>query len=215
VTFLADDVIAATGFTCPLLDLPSLGVATFGQSRLPAQTTWWESATVPGIYFAGTITQAQGGLKKHGIPPNSGAVHGARYNARILARRIAEVRLGRTITRPAIRAEAVAELLLEDAVSGPELWHQRAFLGRVVSSDPAGGFRDEGIVPLTAFLDDGATDGAAMTVEADGTGAIYPVVYVRAGGALQEVALPGHPLLDFGSEEHRRALGAALAPLIS
>ena len=32
----ADEVIAATGFTCPLLDLPELGVATFGAGRLPA-----------------------------------------------------------------------------------------------------------------------------------------------------------------------------------
>jgi thioredoxin reductase len=79
----ADEVIAATGFTCPLRDLPTLGVATFGQSKLPAQTEFWESATVPGIFFAGTITQGAAGLKKHGIPPNSGALHGYRYNARV------------------------------------------------------------------------------------------------------------------------------------
>jgi len=54
----ADEVIAATGFTCPLLDLPDLGVATFGASRLPVVTPFWESTTVPGIYFAGTISQA-------------------------------------------------------------------------------------------------------------------------------------------------------------
>ena len=47
-----DDVIAATGFTAPLLDLPDLGVATYGQSRLPAQTPYWESATVPGVDLA-------------------------------------------------------------------------------------------------------------------------------------------------------------------
>ena len=58
----ADDVIAATGFVTPLLDLPNLGVATFGQSRLPAQTPFWESATLPGIFFAGTITQGSAGL---------------------------------------------------------------------------------------------------------------------------------------------------------
>src|SRR6478672_9604105 len=50
-----DEVISATGFVSPLLDLPELGVATFGQARLPAQTPYWESATLPGIYFAGTI----------------------------------------------------------------------------------------------------------------------------------------------------------------
>ena len=53
-----DEVIAATGFTCPLQDLPELGVATFGAAKLPVVTPWWESSSVPGIYFAGTITQA-------------------------------------------------------------------------------------------------------------------------------------------------------------
>jgi thioredoxin reductase len=214
VTFSADDVIAATGFTCPLLDLPAIGVATFGQSRLPAQTTWWESATVPGVYFAGTITQGQRGLKKHGIPPNSGAVHGARYNARILARRLAETRFGVTLERPTLSAEQVVGTLLDEAAAGPELWHQKAFLARAITVAPAGGYRDDGIVPLAAFLDEETADAAAMTVEADGSGAIYPVVYVRSGGAIREVALPGHPLLDFASDEHRRALSDALSALL-
>ena len=47
---------------------------------------------MPGLFFAGTITQGSPGLKKHGLPSNSGAVHGARYNARVLARRIAATR---------------------------------------------------------------------------------------------------------------------------
>src|SRR5438552_1351810 len=83
LAFDVDEVIAATGLPAPLHDLPDLGVATFGQSKLPALTPWWESSNVPGLYFAGTIGQAAAGLKKHGIPANSGAVHGARYNARI------------------------------------------------------------------------------------------------------------------------------------
>ncbi|HYH92177.1 MAG TPA: NAD(P)-binding domain-containing protein, partial [Candidatus Saccharimonadales bacterium] len=87
--FEVDEVIAATGFTCPLQDLPALGVTTFGAAALPAQTAWWESTSVPGIHFAGTIGQGAKGLMRHGIPSNSGAVHGARYNARILAQRIA------------------------------------------------------------------------------------------------------------------------------
>ncbi len=51
----------------------------------PAQTPWWESTTVPGLFFAGTIGQGAKGLQRHGQPSNSGAVHGARYNARLLA----------------------------------------------------------------------------------------------------------------------------------
>ena len=68
-------------------------------------------------------------------------------------------------------------------------------------------------MPLAAFLDDMTGDGVAMTVEADGTGGIYPVAYVRAGGGVAEARLPGHPLLDFATAEHRAALAAALAPL--
>ncbi len=49
-----------------------------------------------------------------------------------------------------------------------------------------------------------------MTVEADGTGALYPVVYCRRDGRLEEHALPGHPLLDFATREHADALHAAL-----
>ena len=82
MTVTADEVICATGFRTPLLDLPDLGVTTFGQSRLPAQTPFWESNSVPGIYFAGTITQGAAGLRKFGQPSNSGAVQGHRYNAR-------------------------------------------------------------------------------------------------------------------------------------
>ena len=33
-----DDAISATGFVCPLVDLPDLGVGDFGASRLPVQT---------------------------------------------------------------------------------------------------------------------------------------------------------------------------------
>ena len=67
-----DEVISATGFVSPLLDLAELGVTTFGASKLPVQTPWWESATVPGIFFAGTIGQGSKGLQKHGMPANSG-----------------------------------------------------------------------------------------------------------------------------------------------
>jgi len=38
-------------------DLPALGVATFAQGKMPALTPLWESASVPGIFFAGTIGQ--------------------------------------------------------------------------------------------------------------------------------------------------------------
>jgi thioredoxin reductase len=212
--FEADDVIAATGFVAPLLDLPDLGVVTFGQSRLPAQTPFWESATVPGIYFAGTIGQGSAGLKKHGIPSNSGAVQGARYNARVLARQIAERRFGYVPERPRIDAAKVVDFVLDELTLGPELWHQRAYLARVLTVDPADGIRDEGILPLAWFVDAGGPDAIAATLETDGTGAVYPVIYLRQAGTVSEHAIEAHPLLDYRTAAARRELTAILAPIL-
>jgi thioredoxin reductase len=205
----ADEVIAATGFVCPLLDLPDLGVATFGQSKLPAQTEFWESVTVPGIFFAGTIGQGSAGLKKHGIPANSGALHGYRYNARVLVREIAERHFGITLERPAVDLGDLRDHLLAEATFAPELWHQKAYLASVVSLDPGAGARDEGILPLTRFLDGGGPDAVAMTVESDGA-SIYPVVYLRRSGKTEEHALEPDPLHDFEGLPYRRALGTIL-----
>jgi thioredoxin reductase len=212
--FEVDEVIAATGFTAPLLDLPELGVTTFGQSRLPAQTPFWESATVPGIFFAGTIGQGAGGLKKHGIPSNSGAVQGARYNARALARHIAATRFGVALDRPTIAASAVADMLIDELTDGPELWHQRAYLARIVSLDPSDGIRDEGIAPLAWFVDAGGPDAIAATLETDGTGAVYPVIYLRRSGEISEHAIDADPLLDYRTASARSALDAILGPVL-
>jgi thioredoxin reductase len=210
----ADEVIAATGFTCPLLDLPALGVTTFGHSKLPSVTPMWESSTVPGIYVAGTISQAAPGLRKHGIPAYSGAVHGHRYNSMILARHIAETRFGVPATRPQLAEADVLGYLLREATCAPELWHQKAYLARVVSVSAEHGIEDEGILPLVHALDGLDHDMVAMTVEADGTGGIYPVAYVRKAGRVEEHVLPGHPLLDFATAEHRAALATVLATLL-
>ena len=213
LTFEVEDVIAATGFVSPLRDLAQLGVATFGQSKLPAQTPYWESATVPGIYFAGTIMQGSHGLRKHGIPSNSGAVQGYRYNARVLARRIAEEKFGMRLERRRLAADEVVPYLLAEASRGPELWHQRAYLARVVCID-AGGPYDDGIQPLAHFLDDAGHDAVAMTLEANGRDDPYPAAYVRAKGAVREKLMPPHPLLDFEGEDYRRELADVLGGLL-
>ena len=207
LTLEVDDVIAATGFVAPLRDLPQLGVATFGQSRLPAQTPFWESATVPGIFFAGTLMQASHGLRKHGIPSNSGAVQGYRYNARVLARHMAETRFEKKLARPRLKAEDLVPLLLREASHGPELWHQRAYLARVLVTGGEEGAYDDGIQPLAHFLDDvEGPDAIAMTLEADGKDDPYPVVYTRKRGDVREHKLPSHPLLDFERDEYRQEL---------
>jgi thioredoxin reductase len=215
LTIEADDVIAATGFTCPLRDLPELGVATFGQSKLPAQTPFWESATVPGIFFAGTITQGSAGLRKHGIPSNSGSVHGHRYNARVLARHLAQSRFDKRATRPALRPADVVDFLLAEVSDAPELWHQRSYLCRVVNLDRDRGCTDEGIVPLAHFLDSWTVDAVAVTLESNGQGNPYPAVYRRKDGAVSEHLLPPHPLLEFRGGSYRRQMQALLDPVLA
>ncbi len=210
--FEVDDVIAATGFVAPLRDLPDMGVATFGQSRLPAQTPFWESATVPGVYFAGTLSQGAAGLKKYGIPSNSGAVQGHRYNARVLAHQLAQRHFGIKPPRPAVPADDLISYLLSEATRAPELWHQRAYLARVISA--AGDIVDEGILPLAHFVDAAGPDAVAITVETNAQGDLYPAVYTRKAGTVTEHLLEPDPLYDFETASHHRDLAAALQGLV-
>jgi thioredoxin reductase len=208
----ADELVLATGFRTPLGDLPALGVATVNEGRLPAQTPYWESVSVPGVYFAGNATQASPGLRKYGATSNSSAVNGFRYNARVLARRIAERNFGVAAERPPLERGEVVPFVLAELARAPELWIQKGYLARVVTLD--GEPRDEGIVPLEAFVDGGGQDAVAVAIELDAHAGIAPVAYVRRGGRLTECALPPHPLYAFETEEYRRELGAALSPLL-
>ena len=206
LVFDVDRVIAATGFTTPLVDLHEIGVATFYQDRLPAQTPHWESAAVPGIFFAGSISQGHVGLKKFGRPGGGAAVHGFRYSARVMAEYIAEDRLGIARQRARIKASRVIPYLTVEASTAPELWHQQNYLARTVSFDPDRGIVDEGILPLQHFVDTAGPDAVAVSVETDADGDIHPAVYVRRQGRVDEHALPGSSLLDFRGPEHRAEL---------
>jgi thioredoxin reductase len=210
----SDEVVAATGFSTPLRDLPQMGVATFYQGRLPAQTPWWESTAVPGVFFAGSITQGSIGLKKYGIPSNSAAVHGFRYNARVMARRIAEARLGAATERPVVAARDVVGYLLAEATYAPELWNQQSYLARQLTFERERGIVDEGIVPLAHFVDEAGPDAVAVAVETDADGDIHPAVYVRRDGRVDEHTLESSPLLKFDGKEHHRRLADVLKSFI-
>jgi thioredoxin reductase len=213
-SYEADAAIATTGFSVPLRDLPDLGLATFAQGKMPALTPFWESVSVPGIFFAGTITQAAAGLRKHGIPANSGAVHGYRYNARVLARHLARTRFRQDLPRPSVQADAVVPFLLEQATLAPELWNQRSYLAEVVSVSGKDGWHDEGIWPLADFVDAAGPDAIAVTLEPDPAARLYPVVYVRKDGAVEEHLLDPDDLNEYRGSEHRSQLASILAPLL-
>lgn len=207
----ADEVIAATGFTCPLVDLGAIGVDVFGRSQLPSMTNYWESATVPGIYFAGTIGQGVSGMKKYGMPANSGAVHGARYNTRTMIGHLARTKFGIDPDRPAIAPASLVDLLLNEVTEAPELWNQKSYLSRAFSLDPNEGIRDEGIVPLAHFVDEEGAAAVAITVETDETGDIHPAVYIREQGRPAiETLLSSHPLHDFRTTDNRAHLSQLL-----
>jgi thioredoxin reductase len=207
-----DRVVAATGFSVPLRDLPDLGVATFFQARLPAQTPFWESATVPGIFFAGAITQGSIGLKKHGIPSNSAAVHGFRYNARVLARYIAEQYFGVAFECAAVDRRQVVERLVALASHAPELWNQQSYLAYVFEFPEGDHARDCGIQPLAHFLDSVGTDAVALAIETDGSGDIHPTLYIRFNERVEEHPLASNPLHEYDTDGHRRVLAGVLSP---
>jgi thioredoxin reductase len=209
-----DEVVAATGFAVPLGDLPQLGVATFYQNRLPAQTPFWESATVPGIYFAGAITQGAIGLRKYGIPSNSAAVHGFRYNARVLAGHIASKHFGIERTARTLKPGDVVDHLLRQATSAPDLWNQQSYLARVLELSTGEGITDLGAVPLAHFADAGGVDAIAITIETDAAGDIHPALYVRRNGEVAEHLLESDPLRTFDTDGHRAYLQAVLSDLI-
>jgi hypothetical protein len=211
----SDEVIAATGFRAPVSDLPGVGVAMVNDGRMPAQTPYWESISVPGIYFAGNVTQASPGLHKHGATSTSGSVNGFRYNARVLAQHIAEKHFGIRLERPPLDGDDVVPYLLGELAHAPELWTQKGYLARVIRVDEANVFRNEGIVPLADFVDREGGDACAVAVEYDTEGTVIPVVYLRLGGRLVEHSLPRHPLHAFGTDEHRQQLAARLAPFLS
>jgi thioredoxin reductase len=211
----AHEVIAVTGFTTPLLDLPELGVQTVAQGRFPVQTPFFESTGPPGLYFAGSATQGQQGMKKYGLGPNSAAVQGFRYNAGVAAAHLARTRLGIDLPRPSIEPGSLVEHLLTELAEASVLRNQPAFLARAVTFDPEAGIVDDGVVPLSAFVDGSGPDAVAVTVETDEAGDIHPAVYRRHEGRVTEHLLPGNPMLDFRTAEHRVALEDLLRPLLA
>jgi thioredoxin reductase len=206
----ADTVIAATGFRVPLGDLPQAGLQTVLEERVPALNPYWESVSLPGVFFAGNATVGAVGLRRHGVGSASTSVRGFRYNARVLAQHIA-VRLGRVPphARP-LAADEVAPFLAGELCRCPDLWGQKAYLARVVELDGGGLASDRGVQPLWHFVDASGPDAVAVTIETDRDGVTFPGVYVRRRGRLREERLDPQPLNDFEGERYSRELRALI-----
>ena len=204
---VVDEAVVATGFETPLGDLPALGVKTVAQGRIPALTPYWET-TVPGLYVAGNASQGAPELRKHGFGSASTSVKGFRYNARLLAGRIA-ARLGPGVDRPLASRDTVVPALSRALARDPALWSQKGYLARAYAFDN-GQARDQGVVPLSAFLDADDPEAVAVAVEVNADGVIHPTVYVRRAGRLREEELDPHLLHEFDDEPYRRLLARIL-----
>jgi thioredoxin reductase len=204
----ADSVIAATGFRVPLGDLTQEGLHTVLGERVPALNAYWESVSLPGVFFAGNATVGAVGLRRHGVGSASTSVRGFRYNARVMAQHLAE-RLGRVPPQARPLAEDEVPTLLAGELRGcAELWGQKAYLARVIALDGGGRAFDRGVQPLWHFVDAAGPDGVAVTIETDRDGVTFPGVYVRRRGRLREERLDPQPLNEFEGEQYRRALAA-------
>jgi thioredoxin reductase len=104
--------------------------------RFPAQTCEWESTNVPGLYFAGTLTQI-----RDSRTTSSGFIHGFRYNTRALVRMLERKHHGQEL--PSREVEATAEGLMLAAMKrlnrSSALWQQHGFLHDVIVLPTDGG----------------------------------------------------------------------------
>ena len=137
-------------------------------------------------------------------------VCGFRYNAKVLARHVAETVFGIGAERPLLEPAEVVPYLLDELNRAPELAMQKGYLARVLAAGDEG-VRDEGILPLEVFVD-GERDGVAATLEFDAEETIRPVVYVRSAGVLRESVLPPHPLRRYDDRSYVESVGSLLRP---
>ncbi len=134
-----DRVILATGFRFdPSIFAPECRPELAVNDRFPAQTDAWESPNVPGLYFAGTITQVRDFKKS-----TSGFIHGFRYGVRALHRILEARHHDRPWPARALpaTAEAVTDAVIARVNRSSALFQVFGFLGDAVLVDRDGTVR--------------------------------------------------------------------------
>jgi thioredoxin reductase len=151
-----DRVIACTGFRfdASIFD-DSCRPALVINDRFPEQNASYGSVDVPGLYFAGTLTQ-QRDFKKS----TSGFIHGFRYGVRALYR----ILTGEwPVTELDATPEAVATAITARINRSSALWQQFGVMGDVVTvEDGRAYYREE--MPI-AYARETVPDGFVTTLE--------------------------------------------------
>ena len=139
VTIEIDDVISATGFVAPLLDLPDLGVARHGPDPtadadraggrarpFPASGSRAPSGRAPRASRSTASRPIPGPSTAPGTTP--GCSPGTSRRRASASRRLGPPSMPPSWSGSSRRAD-----------EAPELWHQRAYLARVFTVDPTPG----------------------------------------------------------------------------
>ncbi|PZG47552.1 pyridine nucleotide-disulfide oxidoreductase [Spongiactinospora gelatinilytica] len=183
-----DRVITCTGFA---MDGSIFGRTCRPQTaihgRFPALTHEWESVNVPGLYFAGTLTQVRD-FKKY----TSAFIHGFRHGILALTRVLDQKYEGVPWPAAQLPAEAgaVTDAVLARLNRSSALWSQYTFLCDLIVPGPGGtvGYLEE--VPVDYARARGDRSCFAVTLEyGAGHDAIDPFD-VTVGRAWE--ADPGH-----------------------
>lgn len=156
-----DRVILCTGFRFdPSVFDPTPDLTISG--RFPAQTPEWESTNVPGLYFAGTLTQVRDYRRS-----TSGFIHGFRYGVRAL-HRILELKYhGAPWPRQVLAAdpELMADTVLARVNRTSALWQQFGVLCDVIEPAPGGGAAYLEELPVDLVLSEPAGHVFTITLE--------------------------------------------------
>lgn len=182
-----DRVIVAAGFRFDdSIFAPGCRPELALDGRFPARTPEWESVNVPGLYFAGTLTQVNGS-GEHAW----GLIHRFRYTVRALFRML-EAKYHRR-DWPASEIEPTPEGLVEATLArlnrASGLWQQPGFLHDVIVVDEDwNGARYLEEMPF-AYLQRSAVgqNGHYYTIgleRGEENGSLHPVIRRWSGGQL-------------------------------
>jgi thioredoxin reductase len=126
-----DRVITCTGFRMDRSIfgedcMPALTI----NDRFPALTSEWESINVPGLHFAGTLTQSRD-FKKH----TSAFIHGFRYGIRALTRMLDQKYHGIEWPHQSMPTDSIADAVLARINRTSALFQQFGFLCDAITPD--------------------------------------------------------------------------------
>jgi len=128
-----DDVILCTGFKFDKTIFGSeLTPSMTVNGRLPAMSSGWESTSIPGIFYNGTLTQSLDFKRS-----SSAFIDGFRYNARSLAH-LLNARLNNTLLahqQMPLTVENLTKYVQSRACNTSSLWTQFGSLADVICID--------------------------------------------------------------------------------